>query len=72
MPSRSWNTSTWPSVAGPGADADHRDVDLRHDLRRDGAGDRLEDDREAARLLQRQRLAATTRAAASLVRPWAR
>ena len=61
MPSRSWKTSTWPSVSGPGADADHGHLDVRHQLFGDGARDRLEDDREAAASLQRQRLGADSR-----------
>ena len=56
MPSRSWNTRTWPSVAGAGADPDHRHLELRHQRLGHRGGDRLEDDREAAHGLQRQRL----------------
>ena len=53
MPSRSWNTSTWPSVAGPAP------MPITG-ISRPGisssvtaARDRLEDEREAARILER-------------------
>src|SRR6185437_2746937 len=42
----------------PRADPDHRDLDARHQLLADGTRDRLEHEREAARLLQRQSLGA--------------
>src|SRR5204863_18240 len=41
---------------GPGTDPDHRNLDARHDLLGDRTRDGLEDQREAARLLQGQRL----------------
>ena len=56
IPSRSWRTSTWPSVLAPGADPDDRDLHVAHEHVGDVGGDRLEDDREAARLLERERL----------------
>ncbi len=49
---------------GPGADADHRHVDQRHQLLGDGRRNGLEHDREAARLLQRQHLLDDPRGAA--------
>ena len=45
-----------PVGGGAGADADHGDLDGGHQLLGDRARDRLEDEREAARLLQRERL----------------
>ncbi len=61
MPSRSWNTSTCPSVAGP-APIPITGISMRrHQLVGDGGGDRLEHEREAARLLQRERLRADLR-----------
>src|SRR5215208_4661236 len=44
-----------PVRAGAGADTDHGDLHLAHDHVADVGRDRLEDDREAARLLQLQR-----------------
>ncbi len=41
---------------GPGADADDRDLDARHQQLGDVGRDRLEDDREASGLLQRERV----------------
>ena len=56
MPSRSWKTSTWPSVAGPAPIPITGTSMLRHERLGDRCGNRLEDDREAAGRLQRQRL----------------
>jgi hypothetical protein len=45
-----------PIGRGAGADADHGDLEQRHELVGDGAWDRLEHQREAAGILQRERL----------------
>ena len=42
MPSRSWMTSTWPSVAAAGADPDRRDLELSRDLGAELGRHRLE------------------------------
>ena len=52
----SCQTSTWPSQSGAGADADRRHVERLRDARGDRRRHRLEHDREAARLLQRERV----------------
>ena len=52
-PSRSWKTRTWPSQAGPGADADGRDVDRLGDGGAHHVGHPLDHEGEAAGRVER-------------------